>query len=220
MVKNDWQGIDVKVSGLDILEDVRRQFFFVPQHMEKAAVRAMNHALKAVRAEGVRAAREKYTAKARDVRAATRIKRATARSIEGHVIFSGKVGIPIAGFVTRPGRMPDWKGIDPRKRRPEQGVQVQIVRGGPFWTLTGDDQEKSFFAHGKGRMHVWWRKRGAKWEKGGKNWNHHIKPMFGPSPIQALTSEQTRARLAEYGQEDFRKQLINQIEQLFRGGKA
>ena len=48
--------LEVKVNGLDMLEDVKRQFLFAPQGLEKAARNAMNHALNAVRAEGVRTA--------------------------------------------------------------------------------------------------------------------------------------------------------------------
>lgn len=236
-----WSALDVKVNGLDMLEDVKRQFLFAPQGLENAARNAMNHALNAVRAEGTRMAREKYTAKARAVRASARIKRATAKVIEGYVDFSGKVGIPISEFETRPRSMPNWKGVDPRKRQPAEGVQVRILKGGPFSVVAAPGGEKSFFGPWKGFMNVWYRDRASKaparkWvknmhlyshlvEKKGrewmrKRWRGYMHPLFGPSPIQALSSGEAGERLAVYGQDDFRSQLANQVRQLFRKGAA
>lgn len=233
--------LEVKVNGLDMLEDVKRQFLFAPQGLEKAARNAMNHALNAVRAEGVRTAREKYTAKARAIRAAARIKRATAKVIEGYVDFSGRVGIPIAEFETRPKGMPNWKGVDPRKRQPAEGVQVRILKGGPFSAVAAPSGEKSFFGPWKRFMNVWYRDRSSKaparqWiknmnlysrlvEKKGREWMRnrwrgYMHPLFGPSPIQALTSDEAGYRLAAYGQDDFRSQLANQVKLLFRKGAA
>ena len=65
----------VKVEGLGILEDIKNQFFIAPKGIEKATQHALNHALNAVRAKGVRMAREKYTAKARVIRARIKIRR-------------------------------------------------------------------------------------------------------------------------------------------------
>ena len=241
MTNGQGDALEVKVNGLDMLEDVKRQFLFAPQGLEKAARNAMNHALNAVRAEGVRTAREKYTAKARAIRAAARIKRATAKVIEGYVDFSGRVGIPIAEFETRPKGMPNWKGVDPRKRQPAEGVQVRILKGGPFSAVAAPSGEKSFFGPWKGFMNVWYRDRSSKaparqWiknmnlysrlvEKKGREWMRNrwrgcMHPLFGPSPIQALTSDEAGDRLAAYGQDDFRSQLANQVKLLFRKGAA
>ncbi len=232
---------EIKVNGLDMLEEVKRQFLFAPQGLEKAARNAMNHALNAVRAEGVRMAREKYTAKARAIRAASRIRRATAKDIEGYVDFSGRVGVPIAEFETRPKGMPNWKGVDPRKRQPAEGVRVRILKGGPFYAIAAPIGEKPFFGPWKGFMNVWYRdkaskaparqwiknmnfysqlveKKGREWMR--KRWQGYMHPLFGPSPIQALTSDEARERLAAYGQDDFRSQLANQVKLLFRKGAA
>lgn len=223
VTKNQVNALEVKVNGLDMLEEVKRQFLFAPQGLEKAARNAMNHALNAVRAEGVRTAREKYTAKARAIRAASRIRRATAKEIEGYVDFSGRVGVPIAEFETKPRNMPNWKGIDPRKRQPAEGVRVRILKGGPLSVVAGPNDEKSFFGPSKRFVHVWYRagtfKASAR-QKVRKRWQGYIHPLFGPSPIQALTTDEARERLAAYGQDDFRDQLINQVRLLFRKGTA
>ncbi len=214
--------LTVKVEGLGILDDVKDQFLFAPQGIEKATDRALNHALKAVRAEGVRIAREKYTAKARAVRARIKIHRVSIKNARGEVFFSGKVGEPAGEFDIRPRRAPNWKGVNPRERKPAAGILARFIRDGAFSAVEGPHGEKSFLAPfgGSGKIYVWYRRTsersGARKQVADKG----MRMLFGPSPIQALLSVDARDRLAEYGQDDFRKQLVNQVKQLFRKGVA
>lgn len=207
----DRQGtLTVKVEGLRVLEDIRDQFLFAPKGIEKATDRSLNHALNAVRAEGVRVAREKYTAKAKSVRATIKIRRVSVNNARGEVFFNGRVGTPAADFNISPRRAPKWKGINPQKRKPAEGILARYLKEGSSTPVKGPQGQKSFLAPYGGKVYAWYR----------RSRREGLRMLFGPSPIQALTSVDSRDRLTEYGLEDFRKQLANQVKQLFRKGVA
>lgn len=202
--------LTVKVEGLSVLADIRDQFLFAPKSIEKATDRALNHALNAIRAEGVRVARGKYTAKAKDVRAAIKIRRVSVNNARGEVFFDGRVGTPAASFQISPRRAPRWKGVAPRNRKPVEGILARYLKEGSSSPVKGPQGQKSFLAPYGGGVYAWYR----------RSRHEGLRMLFGPSPIQALTALDSRDRLAEHGLEDFRKQLSNQVKQLFRKGVA
>lgn len=204
----------VKVEGLGILEDIKNQFFIAPKGIEKATQHALNHALNAVRAKGVRMAREKYTAKAKVIRARIKIRRVSQLATRGEVFFNGKIGTPAGEFNIRPRQLQKWKGVNPRNRKPVEGILARFLKDGPFSAIRGPHGEKSFLARYGGDLIVWYR-RTKNGERG-----LGLRMLWGPSPIQALSPEEARNSLAEYGLDDFRKQLANQVRQLFRKGVA
>lgn len=197
--------ITVRVDGLDILKEIKDEFFLAPKGLEAATNRALNHALNAVRAEGVRISREKYTAKARALRTAIKIRRVSVINVTGSVFFSGRVGVAAGEFQIRPRKLPKWKGVRPRDRKPETGIVAQFIKEGGFSVVKGPHDEKSFLLMHDGRLSVWCR----------RSKTEGLRKLFGPSPIQALQPEEARERLMNHGQQDFRTQLANQVKRLF-----
>ena len=144
---------------------------------------AMKDALKSTAGRGRKLVRQMYDIKLRDQKKMnTFMRQKTEDSVErGELEFSGGVGDPLRYFPARPKRGPqNWKGINPRNRRPKGGTLFRVKKGGRWRVRQGPDGESTFWFRGKGHGKYL---IGYRDSVTGKlsTWN-----LFGPSSIQAI----------------------------------
>lgn len=84
-----------------MLERAQQALGSIPKSFPKALARAVNRSLQAGRTEAVKASTKRYTLKARDVREASKIRRATAKKPEGSLNLSGS-NLPLRAFAHSP----------------------------------------------------------------------------------------------------------------------
>lgn len=84
-----------------MLDQAQRALGGIPKSFSKALSRAVNRSLQAGRTEAVRASTRRWTLKARDVRLASKIRRATAKNPEGSLNLSGS-NLPLRAFLHSP----------------------------------------------------------------------------------------------------------------------
>lgn len=130
-------------------------------------------------------------------------------SCDGSVTFKGDVGVPIRYFKTKPRRaVPNWKGKNPRRRKPTQGVQYMPVKGGKWKDARGPNDEKTFWFLSKQNNVILGYRRGEKLSSEG---------LFGPSPIQALQQHDNASELRKYMDDTLRKRVEHQLDRLNKG---
>ncbi len=201
----DDQGLRVQVSGLAEVQEISARFNLLPQEMRKASARAINRTLQSVRALGARIARETYTAPTRELTKRIVVKNAKATDNEGQITFAGAKGVPLHRFLPNPRKKPDWRGVDPRKRKPEAGVSTKIKRAGQRKVKFGPDGQKPFWVHNE-------RTRGLYYRFGKRK--DAIKPLFGPSPVQALLNDEAQSRLFEQADSTFSARLQHEVRRI------
>ena len=134
----------------------------------------------------------------------------SADSLEGSVTFMGDVGVPIRYFKTNPRRaIPNWKGINPKQRKPKNGVRYAPVRGGAWTYVHGPEGQKTF----------WFRPWLTNNLLLGYRTNDTISTagLLGPSPIQALQHHETASELRAYMDDTLKKRIEHQLDRLNKG---
>ena len=130
-----------------------------------------------------------------------------ADRLEGSVTFMGDVGVPVRYFKTNPKRaIPNWKGIQPKRRKPKNGVRYVPVKGGAWTYVHGPEGQKTF----------WFRSRQNGNVLLGYRTNDTISSegLLGPSPIQALQHHETASVLRAYMDETLKKRVEHQLDRL------
>lgn len=192
------QGFSLDIDIRDNLAELQQKLVGIPKGFEKATTRAINKSLSTLRAEGVRIAREAYTAKARSIRSQIAVKKARWSSLEGSVYFSGTRGIPLSEFLIRP-RKQNFKGIPVRSRKPWEGISAKIRQDGDFAVRIGSSGKKTFIAN----SHVF-----------ARDGNNKLEMQYGPGPILALMTSESKARLTQKANQSISNNLRHEMERL------
>lgn len=133
----------------------------------------------------------------------------SSEHLDGAVTFKGDVGVPIRYFKTKPRRaVQNWKGKDPRNRKPVQGVQYMPVKGGKWKDARGPNDEKTFWFLSKQNNVILGYRMGEKLSSEG---------LFGPSPIQALQQHENASELRKYMDDTLKKRVEHQLDRLNKG---
>ena len=109
----------VEFEGNAIVE-AQRLLGKIPGGMQTAVARAVNRALSGARTTVVKAVRERYTVKSKDVRQSLRFKKATKNSLDGELISEGSQ-LELSHFKVKP--RTDTTGNRQRK------VIAEIIKG-------------------------------------------------------------------------------------------
>lgn len=225
-------GVDTRISvnGSRILHGLGVDYAALDKELKKAMRRALNETLTRTRAAGVRRMNTYYDLNvAGKVRVGAYIQRSWAKKgevfLSGSVLFKGSVGLPLSYFAIWPRTMPNYKGVNPRRRRPKGGFRVRIKRGESRRVVEGSflvpAQSKSARRNGL-LFELVTRKenRGAVSERQERFFkeagiNKFNRPM-GPSPIQALASIEGEAFLRDYMETTFAKRAEHQLTRMFK----
>lgn len=159
-------------------------------------VQGLNRAATELRTEITRAIREKYNARARDVRNVLRIKKAVRTKPYATVWGWGRASIPLHAFSPIP-RLPY-----PEAGRPKSGPSVLVTREGGRKPLPGHFIARS-------------RKTGALMivKREGED-RYPIRQRFGPGIFQAIKEHGFEERLTDYGQERLEINLSRAVDRL------
>lgn len=118
----------------DILADIS------PKGKHAAIARAMNKTLTGLRTDIVRAVRDRFNIKAKEIRSRIAIKRATARQKNPNARLTVRRGrrMPLSTFAPRPSKPVSMGG-----RRPKKGVSFKVLTHGPRRVLPGSFLQKT-----------------------------------------------------------------------------
>lgn len=213
-------GVDTRITvgGSRILHGLGVDYALLDTATKKALRTALNETLTRTRNAGVRRMRSYYALNvAGMVRVGAYIQRSWARKgevfLSGSVLFKGSVGLPLSYFALRPRSLPNYKGVNPRRRRPKGGIKVLIKKGGKYETVAGSflvpPQSKSARRSGLAAKLVKVSQRGRSHGR-----RYFDRPM-GPSPIQALASIEGEDFLREYMEVTFAKRAEHQLARMF-----
>lgn len=202
--------IDVRADWRQVDKALR----LFPNQLRDAQSKAMNSALRRTSREARRIAEEAYNIlpeKMEKLRTRNRVKRAKGSDLQGELIISGKVGVPLRYFRARPRRVPkDWSGIHPRLRTPKGGVRFQLKKGGR-WTSGYDRKppgnQTLFWIKGKQGQIVLVYRVGPKLSS---------KNLYGPSLIQAVFRRDNSRKIAEFALDDYGKKLRANIRKALK----
>ncbi len=202
---NTNKGIGVKITGVHAVREISARYNLLPQEVKKASARAINRTLRSVRTLGARIAREAYTAPTRELTKRIVIKNAKANDNVGQISFAGTKGVPLHLFLPNPKVKPDWKGVSPLDRKPKAGVSTKIKKTGQRKVKFGPDGQKPFWVDKNKARGLFYRF--------GKERNE-IKPLFGPSPVQALMNDDAQKRLYEQADTTFNTRLQHEVKRI------
>jgi hypothetical protein len=162
---------------------------------EKALSRSLNKAVKGIRTDAVRSAREEYVAKAKDIRSTIRISRSKPNALRASAVSRGK-RISLYNFKVSKQNV--------KQKRP---VRVQVKNTGgamkplahAFVRTMNGSQTGVFERVGKRRL--------------------PIKKLTGPAAPTMIGSETVRIAIEENALRRFEKELDHQIIYLMEGGR-
>ena len=223
-------GVHITVAGGPELERISRELVRrYPEEARKAVRMGVQESLNRTKARGIKLSTAEYTMTAegkRKVAASVRIRKPGPDELTGEVSFTGKPGTPLRYFRASPKRaVPDLRGVSPYKRRPKEGVKVKVRRAGGFRPARGPRGEKTFWFKKNGAVLLGYRdpnryttvtKKGKR-----KSWKERVqmistKGLFGASPIQAISKEQTFRELSQYAEDAMRKRIAHQLDRLMK----
>lgn len=161
---------------------------------------AVNRSAEALRTEIVRAVREKYNARAQDVRGVLRITKAHPSKPYARVFGWSNASIPLYAFSPSP-RLPY-----PQARRPKSGVSVLVTREGGRKALPGH-----FVARNKHTGQLMVASRAS-----ANDGRLPIRQRFGPGIFQIIKDQAFEERLNDFGQRSLEKNLNQQLERLLQ----
>lgn len=184
------------------LESLLKALKVLPKGLEKATSRAINKTLTATRAYMVKAVREDYAVKAKDVRSELVIRRATWGNLEGSIKGSGSPGVPLIRFA-RMRRVPSTKRLKSGGYAPKVGVPVLVRKD------RGKGPAKGVFLARMKSGHVGAFKRTGGLSKSG---GAAIREAYGPSPIKILASERYDERIDDFADETMQKSLQHEAD--------
>lgn len=180
-----------------MLDRAQQALGSIPKSFPKALSRAVNRALQAGRTEAVRASTKKYTLKARDVRDASKIRRATAKKPEGSLNLSGS-NLPLRAFA----HMPKDESTTGANRKP---IYVTRERGNREQYL------KAF----KWKGHIF--ERTGIRKKTAKNPKVH-ETIAKPTTLSVVAAVGTQAgRVRDRMQETLEKRLNHEVQVILKG---
>ncbi len=187
----------------------------MPKECEKAAARAINRTLSAMRAEAIRIARRAYVYVPGRVFDKMYLRTARKGAVQGSLYIAGQRGISLYNF--RP--QPKYPG-----KRPPSGVSVQVRKGGVRRVHEMLGYSKPFIMKKKrgkefGGYGVFVRKNGVKnYRKQGRHsaWKG-VQMLFGASPIQSLLRKESQQQLMDKAAEVFPRRLQHEVN--FQIGK-
>lgn len=195
------------------LEKIVRSLGEGEKAINKALRSALRGTLKNVRTQSVRIARQRYThVDIRRLAIAEKINFAEG-FYEASLFFSGRRGMGLRHFRPSPGKNPNWRGVDPRKRKPLAGVSSIIIKGRGRKIYTGPNGEKPFWAKAKqGFMALFYRE-----QQSGKNDGvRRLHMLYGPSPIQAL-GKVSQKQIEKIAQEALSKNVDRALRAAMKG---
>jgi hypothetical protein len=161
---------------------------------EKALSRSLNKAVKGIRTDAVRSAREEYVAKAKDIRSTIRLKTSRSNNLTASAVSRGQ-RIDLYKFKIRK--------QNAKQKRP---VMVQVKNDGTMKPLF-----RAFVATMKGG-HT------GIFERVGKK-QLPIIALTGPAAPTMIGSEAVRTSIEENALRRFEKELDHQIIYLMEGGR-
>lgn len=175
----------------------------------KAVRLAVRETLSRTRKKGLSIAAKRYPipqSKLRQVMPQAQIVPPEEAGISGAVMFKGNMGVPVRYFKTSPRqRIPNWKGVNPKRRKPRNGVRYVPVKGGAWKHVYGPEGQKTFWFRSKqNNIVLGYRTKNTISSVG----------LLGPSPIQALQHHETASKLREYMDDTFQKRVEHQLGQL------
>lgn len=196
------------------LDDLSGSLNSMRKDLAKARRMAMKDALKSTAGRGKKLVRQLYDIRLKDQkRLDTSIRQKTEASYErGELEFSGGVGDPLRYFPASPRRGPqNWKGINPRNRKPKGGTLFRVKKGGRWKTRRGPKGESTFWFRGAthGKYLIGYREKDT-----GKisTWG-----LFGPSSIQAIGRDDNYSVLSGWLLERYEKRFQHYQTAFLRG---
>ena len=195
----------------DLLRRVRFMLKTCPGAMRKAMRSAYAETSRSVRSYGLRLSRKEYAiAPASRNRVAAQCKISITDG-EALISFTGGMGAPLRWFQASPKRAPqNWKGQDPRRRRPGEGVSVKRRTAGTRHPAYGPRGEKSFWMIGaSGNVILVYRPLGTQ--------QVSTQGLMGPSPIQAIGKAENAARIQEHAAQTMRARVDHAIDRVLSG---
>lgn len=176
--------IDIKEENMKQVEELVKSS---PKLVTKCAVSAINRTITTVKTEISKSVRERYTVKAKEVKRAFTVKRASSSLPKAEVIAKGSpLGLPSFS-------------IRRRKRGP---VRVQVLRGGKAKPVSGLFFNK-FKSGYTGPMH---RRQPARYP---------LASPFGPSVPGMVGNEETLEPAAQRAEEVLNERFLHEIERRF-----
>lgn len=224
-------GVDTRITvgGSRILHGLGVDYARLDKDMQKALRTALNETLTRTRQAGIRRMRNYYALNAPGmVKVMAYIQRSWARKgevfLSGSLLFKGSVGLPLSYFDRWPRHMPNYRGVNPRKRRPKGGIRVRIKKGEARRIIAGSflvppSSKAARRAGLEAELVTRKENNGAVSEKQRRYFasagiNKFDRPM-GPSPIQALASIEGEEFLREYMEVTFTKRAEHQLNRMF-----
>ena len=182
------------VIGAERMDVAQKVLGHIPEAVPKATASAINRAAEGGRTDAVKKAREIYVIPAGRVRETIDIRKAQPSNLLAMVLARGRPRA-LSYFRITPGK--------PTKRRPKDGVHVQVKRG------EGGTISKSFVAKmASGHVGVFNREGAAKFP---------IEQRYGPSVPQMLGSPTVTQFVEEGAQRRLGERLDHEINRILRG---
>lgn len=191
--------IRVELAGQEALNRAEKLLSNIPGGVEKAVRSAMSRTVSGLRANTVKAARERYDIKAGDVRTneAVRVRYSYQNGVQADILFSGK-RIPLHRF----------GGSAPKVPTPGQAARGHVLKS------TSPTRFLSAFVAQMKSGHI-----GIFERTGGKNsaGRDEIRELISPSVPQMLGSEQVTERLDKIAAERFSKEFEHAVDAILKG---
>lgn len=224
-------GVDTRITvgGSRILHGLGVDYARLDKNMQKALRTALNETLTRTRQAGIRRMRNYYALNVPGmVKVMAYIQRSWAKKgevfLSGSLLFKGSVGLPLSYFDRWPRHLPNYRGVNPRKRRPKGGIRVRIKKNEARRLISGSflvppsskaarragleaelvNRKENLGAVSKAQLQFF-RERGI----------HKFNRPMGPSPIQALASIEGEDFLREYMEVTFTKRAEHQLNRMF-----
>lgn len=183
--------ITVDAQQIERAEELLRG---IPDGVSKAITNAINRAVEGARADAVRKVRERYYIKARDVRDAIRIEKATYKN-QSAIIHAKGSPVALSKFRITPSKPPAKRRKKPITARVVRGMGSQIP--GAFVARMRTGHIGVFKRAGKARL--------------------PIRQLYGPSIPQMLGHESVTRYVEERAIVRLEERLEHEIDRLLRG---
>lgn len=173
--------------------------------------RALNRSVDTGKNAAIKASRETYTARRKDIAETVKVSRASPKKLQAHIVSKGS-GIPLGSFKARPSTP------NGRRRKP---IDVQVRAG-------MGDRIPGFIARVGGKNGVWARRSVI--DKSGNPRKYHyrdqkgrvreeIRQLYGPSAPQMLGSDDVSEAVRDESIKAFDKRLEHEISRYLDGAK-